>query len=141
MKIPLTYYLNSDVTQIARDLIGKGLVTNVEGIPHAVLVRALYPLEGIGMMQERIGRNDCLKKLAYGPGKLSKALGIHFSESGISLNSDFIWLEDRSYVIPSSLIISGKRIGVDYAGSHADWLYRFYIKGNNVDLSGLCASG
>jgi DNA-3-methyladenine glycosylase len=116
------------------------VVTNVAGIPHAVLIRALYPLEGIAEMQRRIGRNDPPEKICLGPGKLSKAMGIHYSDTGTSLASGRILIEDHGFIIPESLVSTGKRIGVDYAGAHAEWPYRYFIRGNKVELTSLSAS-
>jgi len=117
------------------------VVTNQEGRPHAVLIRALYPLEGQDAMQSRNARIDPPWKMAFGPGKLSKAMGIHFSETGISLMGERLWIEDRGYRIPESLVLSGKRIGVAYAAEHADWPNRYFIKANKLELSGLVISG
>src|SRR6266496_6168734 len=50
------------------------VVTNITDIPHAVLVRALEPVEGIELMRtRRRGRSD--QRLTNGPGKLCIALG------------------------------------------------------------------
>jgi len=51
------------------------LVTQPEGVPEAVLLRAVEPLVGIAAMQARRGR-DNLKELASGPAKLTQAFGI-----------------------------------------------------------------
>src|SRR6476620_7854354 len=59
------------------------VVTHVEGTPHAVLVRAVEPLEGIEHMVERRGKDKADFTLTSGPGSLSQALGIHFSNSGL----------------------------------------------------------
>lgn len=100
------------------------IVTAPEGIPHAVLVRAIHPLEGVGYMQER--RNCTQEKgLCDGPGKLTKALGIHFSDTGQALNGSRIWIEDRKIFPPQERIITGPRIGIDYAEEDAGLPYRF----------------
>lgn len=100
------------------------IVTAPEGIPHAILVRAIYPLEGVGYMQERRNSKQ-IKGLCDGPGKLTKALGIHFSDTGQSLNGSRIWIEDRKIFPPQERIITGPRIGIDYAGEDAYLPYRF----------------
>src|SRR6187401_1684540 len=50
-------------------------VTENEGSPAAILIRALEPLEGIETMQRRRGRRD-IADLCRGPGNLTVALGI-----------------------------------------------------------------
>jgi DNA-3-methyladenine glycosylase len=106
------------------------VVTNVIGTPHAVLIRAGSPLEGIDVMLRRRGKNKVSPALTSGPGALSSALGIHYSLSGISLHGDTIYLEDRGIIIPESDIVAGPRVGVAYAAEDALLPYRFFIKGN-----------
>ncbi|HZG00810.1 MAG TPA: DNA-3-methyladenine glycosylase [Chitinophagales bacterium] len=107
------------------------VVTNGEGTPTAVLIRALEPLEGIDTM---LYRRDKLKldyTLTKGPGALAKALGIHKTHTGLSLLGNEIWIEDRGIAFDKKQIGASPRIGVDYAGEHALWDYRFYVKGNS----------
>jgi len=106
------------------------VVTNKENIPHAVLVRAVFPLEGIDVMRKRRKVKSADKKLTTGPGTVSQALGIHYSNSGESLLGNKIWIEDRGIKVPSSQIHVSKRIGVDYAGKDALLPYRFFIDVN-----------
>lgn len=88
------------------------VVTNVAGIPHAVLIRAVV-LPGLAV------------KASKGPGKVSKHLGIHYSHSGLSLNGPEIRIEDYGiHPMPAQILVS-KRIGIDYAGPDKDLLYRF----------------
>lgn len=104
------------------------VVTNRKGIPHAVLVRALYPVEGIDKIISRRRRpNSPLAELCIGPGTVSQALGIHYSHTGRSLTGNEIWIEDRKLKIPMTKIITGPRVGVDYAGKDALLPYRFRV--------------
>lgn len=103
------------------------VVTNVNGIPHAVLIRSIIPIQGIDVMEQRRGLSFERKGFSSGPGSLSKALGIHHSLTGISLLGDEIWLEENGLLIESSKIKNGPRIGVDYAGMDAFLPYRFWI--------------
>lgn len=103
------------------------IVTGPAGEPHAVLIRALWPLEGIKTMERRRGIKT-LNKLCDGPGKLSKALGIHYSLSGESLLGDRIWLEDRGIEPETGSISIGPRINIDYAEEDASQPYRFLYK-------------
>ena len=106
------------------------VVTNKKDTPHAILVRALEPLKGIDIMLHRTGKEKPDRTLTRGPGNVSKALGIHTTHSGLSLSSKHLYLADDDYVIDNKLIATSPRIGVDYAGPHALWPYRFYVKGN-----------
>ncbi len=103
------------------------VVTNCKDIPHAVLIRAIRPVEGIDTMLMRTGKNAVGSTFSNGPGKVSKALGLHFSHSGIDLTGNEIWIEDRKIHVASKDIVAGPRIGVDYAGEDAELPYRFYI--------------
>ena len=105
------------------------VVTNKEGTPHAVLIRAIKPMDGMEIILKRIGSDRKSKiAVASGPGTVSKALGIHTRDSDIVLSGNRIWIEDRGIVVKSSTIIAGPRIGVDYAGEDAKLPYRFRIR-------------
>lgn len=106
------------------------IVTNKAGIPDAVLIRGLIPEKGLDEMMGR--RNTANKRiLTDGPGKLSQAMAIHHSYSGIELGSKLngfsVWIE-QGYTDISGLITSGPRIGVDYAGDDALLPWRFKLK-------------
>jgi len=103
------------------------IVTNVKDIPHAILIRGIKPVEGFEVMLKRSAKPKMNDKIGIGPGNVSKILGIHFSQSGESLTGNSIWLEDRGLKILFSKVISGPRIGVDYAGKDASLPYRFRI--------------
>jgi DNA-3-methyladenine glycosylase len=104
------------------------VVTNKEDIPHAVLVRAIEPLDGLQVILERLGAEAVRKNMCNGPGKASKALGLHFSDSGTDLLGDTIWLEDRKITVKSKDVLASPRIGIDYAGEDAKLPYRFVWK-------------
>ena len=104
------------------------VVTNAAETPHAVLIRALEPVEGIELMhQRRHGQPD--RNLTKGPGKLCIALGIDRSLDGANLLGDRVWLE-TGQLVRRSQIASGPRIGIDYAGEWIDKPWRFWIKDN-----------
>jgi len=103
------------------------VVTNKENIPDAVLIRGVYPLEGIEIMEKRLVKQQPLKQMGNGPGKVSVVMGFHYSLSGISLLDDTIWIEDRGFAIPDDVKRRGPRIGVAYAGEDALLPYRFYV--------------
>ncbi|MGK2864970.1 MAG: DNA-3-methyladenine glycosylase [Chitinophagaceae bacterium] len=106
------------------------VVTHAEGIPHAILIRSLEPVKGIATMLRRTGKLQMDNSLTRGPGNVSKALGIHTSDSGTLLTGKSIFLADDGFSYTRKEIFSSPRIGVDYAGNDALLPYRFYIKGN-----------
>jgi len=106
------------------------VVTNKEDIPHAILVRALEPLEGIPVMLKRTGKAHLDHSLTRGPGNLSKAMGLATLHTGYSLYEGEIYIGDDGYRPRKTEIIATPRIGVDYAGEDAALPYRFYLKGN-----------
>lgn len=195
-KLPLSFYLRDDVVKIAKELLGKVLVTNfygeytsgriVEteayagqidrashaskgrtertevmfgeggrayvylcygvhqmfnivtsrvGEPHAILVRAVEPLDGQEIMLMRTGKRKMDPSVTSGPGRLGKAFGFHTSQCGLSLQGPELYIADDGFVLPEGKIGTSPRIGVDYAGEHAAWHYRFFIRGN-IHVSG-----
>jgi DNA-3-methyladenine glycosylase len=106
------------------------IVTNKEGIPDAVLIRAIEPIDGIDIMLKRTGKKKLDESLTRGPGNVGKAFGFHTSQCGLLLNSDELFIADDGYKITQEMIGNSPRIGVDYAGKHAEWHYRFFVKGN-----------
>lgn len=106
------------------------VVTNVDGIAEAVLIRAIEPTVGISVMKERRGDVKSLLQLTSGPGKLTSALGIDRSLNGKLLWNSEVWIEDVGIKIKSNQIEASKRIGIEYAGLDANLPWRFTIKGN-----------
>ncbi|HWY97664.1 MAG TPA: DNA-3-methyladenine glycosylase [Bacteroidia bacterium] len=108
------------------------IVTNKKEIPHAVLIRAVVPKEGIETVLKRRNQKSITKKISDGPGTASQALGIKIKYSGISLNEKLIWVEDRGVKFTAKEIKAGPRIGVDYAGKDALLPYRFRLNDNII---------
>jgi DNA-3-methyladenine glycosylase len=106
------------------------VVTNKEAIPHAVLIRAIEPSEGIDEMLSRRKLNRPKYNLSAGPGLLSQALGISTRHTGQSLLNGNIWIEDRGVNILQDEIIARPRVGVAYAAEDALLLRRFSIRDN-----------
>ena len=190
-KLPLSFYTREDVVLIAKELIGKILVTNFnnqltsgriveteayageldkashaskgktertavmfgsggsayvylcygihqmfnivtakEGVPHAILIRAVEPVEGKEIMIERTGKKKWDSTITSGPGRVGKAFGFHTSQCGLLLTGDELFIADDGFRVKEKDIVSSPRIGVDYAGEHAEWHYRFYLKGS-----------
>lgn len=103
------------------------VVTNKKDIPHAVLVRAIHPVEGIDIMLERRNKTKVDKTFSNGPGTVGIALGIHVNHNGKSLSGDEIWIEDKGLKIKEKDITIGPRIGVESAGKDALLPYRFRL--------------
>ncbi|WP_179414107.1 DNA-3-methyladenine glycosylase [Mucilaginibacter sp. E4BP6] len=192
MKLPESFYLNTDVLHVAKSLIGKYLftsiggvttggyiveteayngiidrashsygnritprtktmfmqggiayvylcygihemfnvVTSVEGQPHAILIRAVQPIEGIEEMLFRRSMAALKPNITQGPGSVARALGISRAINAISLQGDTLWIEDRGLKFSDEEIAAVPRVGVDYAGQDALLPYRFYVKDN-----------
>lgn len=104
------------------------VVTHQQDVPHAVLIRAGEPMAGISIMQQRLQRSVSATRITTGPGNLAKAMGITIHHSGRSLlDDDFFIAESDVSEVPEHVMVS-PRIGVDYAGNAARWLYRFFVK-------------
>lgn len=106
------------------------VVTNAEDVPHAILIRALDPIEGIEEMLLRTGKKKLDHTLTRGPGNVSKALGIFTKHTGVSLLGNKIFIADDGRKYGKKEMAASPRIGVDYAGKDALLPYRFYVKGN-----------
>lgn len=92
------------------------VVTEPEGHGSAVLIRAAEPLRNIS------GKTS-------GPGLLCRALGVDRALNGADLLADRLYIVDPG---PTEFrVVRRPRIGVDYAGSWARRLLRFYIRGNH----------
>lgn len=112
------------------------IVTEKEGVPEAVLIRAIEPIEGLDLMaKNRFGISyDNLtkyqkKNLTNGPGKLTRALNIDKALNMIDLCNDRLYLEEADN--SEFNIVETTRVGIDYAEEAKDFPYRFYIQGNS----------
>lgn len=101
-------------------------VTREEGLPSAVLVRALEPLDGIPLMQRRRPGAKSLVNLTNGPGKLCAALGIVGSMGGESLQRKPLLIREGERV-PDNQVRVTARIGITRS---ADWPMRFVVDRN-----------
>jgi DNA-3-methyladenine glycosylase len=90
------------------------VVTGAEGVPHAVLLRALEPVTGIA-------------DKTWGPGLLCRAMGIDRDLNGADLCGSVLWLERPPASRRAPVRIARTtRIGVDYAGQWARRPWRYY---------------
>ncbi|NIM03914.1 DNA-3-methyladenine glycosylase [bacterium] len=109
------------------------VVTEKDGVSGAVLIRALEPQQGIGLMRKRRRLDGPLPRLANGPGKLTKALGITGSMNGADLTGNRLFIisqigspRKKSRCNDFSIVTTG-RIGIT-TGQNLP--YRYYIKGS-----------
>jgi len=106
------------------------IVTNKPGVPDAVLIRAVEPIEGIDIMLKRTAKKTHDATLTRGPGNVAKALGISRLHSGHNFFGNEIYLSDDHFALAEEAIGMSARIGIESAGADALLPYRFYIKGN-----------
>lgn len=101
------------------------IATEEDGIPGAVLIRALEPLEGVEWMIHRRGMADT-RNLTNGPGKLTRAFGINAALNGHDLSQPPLQLIPEE-PIPDARIVATTRIGISKA-TECPW--RFYLRDN-----------
>ena len=103
------------------------LVTEAEGNPCAVLVRAIVPVMGVKEMEARRKRKG--SELTNGPAKICQALEIDKSLNGWDLTlGSKLWIENYKK-IPAKSILTTPRIGINYAkDEHREALWRFLVK-------------
>ncbi|QXV64406.1 DNA-3-methyladenine glycosylase [Mucilaginibacter sp. 21P] len=106
------------------------IVSSSEGEPHAILIRAINPTDGIETMLQRRNMAQLKPNITKGPGSVAKAMGISRKINGESLQGDLIWIEDRGLAFADDEVAAAPRIGVDYAGEGAFLPYRFFVKQN-----------
>lgn len=102
------------------------LVAEPEDHAAAVLVRALAPCLGVGLMRRRRGV-EAVECLARGPGNLGRALGLTRGHDGSDLTRGPIWLSDQPPRRLGHVIGAGPRIGIR-RGVERRW--RFYLEGH-----------
>ena len=100
-------------------------VTEPEGSPAAVLIRALEPLEGEPLMRRRRARStgrsaDTLERpgLCRGPGNLTRALGITLKRNEFDLTAGPLRIEDRG--LPTRDVGWSRRVGIS-VGVEQEW--------------------
>lgn len=109
------------------------VVTEREGFPAAVLIRAIQPIEGEEIMSRRRSGRD-----TFGPGKLTQAMGITKSENGLDLteSASGLWIE-AGISVPNSLVTKGPRVGLN--NTPEPWKskpWRFKVSGVTFQVSG-----
>ncbi len=109
------------------------VVTAPEGMAHAVLIRAVQPIDGLDIMMLRRKKDKAGPYLTTGPGAMAEALGLkvaHTNQSLCDLDSP-VWIEYPETNTQNNFLIGkGKRIGVEYAAECSDWPWRFWMEGS-----------
>ena len=106
------------------------VVTERDNFPAAVLIRAIQPIEGVEVMSARREGRD-----TFGPGKLTKAMGITKSENTLDLTeaNGSLWIEAGVSVSDKNVTI-GPRVGLNTVPE--PWLskpWRFLVKGWKIE--------
>lgn len=102
-------------------------VTEREGFPAAVLIRALEPLEGLATMRRRRGGGSIPdRELCSGPAKLCQALGITGRNDGAQLTRGRLRIVRNGSRQHKAIVVT-PRIGITRA---VDWPLRFLIEGS-----------
>ena len=106
------------------------VVCQPAGVPEAVLLRALEPLEGVELMRRRRELAEGPEwRLCRGPGALCRALGIGRAENSADLVRGPLRIVDAPPV-PAARVARTARIGVAYAGADAARPWRFLLRGS-----------
>ena len=108
-------------------------VTEEEGHPAAVLIRALEPLEGLALMRRRRARAPWRKgkgsvpdhELCRGPGNLCRAMGITLADNLRPLTRGPLTIQDRGIRHPE--IVWDPRIGIRVG---TDKMWRATMRGH-----------
>ena len=108
------------------------VVTARKGMAHAILVRAIEPVDNIEAMLYRRNMQKLERRLTSGPGTFTQAMGITTILTGIDMTvaDSPIWIEDRGENILSENIIASPRVGIGYAEECIAWPWRFRVKGS-----------
>jgi len=105
------------------------VVTEGEGIPHAVLLRGGVVEAGGALVRRRRGARVARRSWTDGPGKLGQALALTRADDGLDLcrRGSGLWLADDGFRFPETAVVRTPRVGVDYAGDAAGWPLRFVV--------------
>jgi DNA-3-methyladenine glycosylase len=107
------------------------IVTEREGFPAAVLIRAIHAVEGVEAISKRRQGRD-----TRGPGKLCQALGIDKRLNGadITASTGGLWIEE-GISVPGALVVTTPRIGLNKTPE--PWLskpWRFLLKAGKTEI-------
>ena len=108
------------------------IVTEPDGKPGCVLIRALEPVDGIEIMRKRRPAARKLEDLASGPGKLTLALGITRAQYGVDMTRGGLVVRETAEPKAVPIEVTA-RIGIREC---ADLPLRFLIRGNRFVSNG-----
>jgi DNA-3-methyladenine glycosylase len=115
-------------------------VTEPEGEPSAVLIRAVEPVAGVDTIRRlRFGDRPLTpyrkKHFMNGPGKVCQGLALTRAENRLDLTGDTLFVCDSPAdiglpcpALPPERVRAGPRIGVDYAEEARDFPWRFWLE-------------
>jgi len=113
------------------------VITKEEGSPEGVLIRAIEPIDGIGVMANLRFKKDYneltkaqIKNLTTGPSKLCIAMNINKGNNKQDLCLGQLYIEESGEK-EKITVVEVKRVGIEYAEEAKDFLWRFYIKNNS----------
>ncbi len=106
------------------------IVISQKNDPKSILIRSVEPYLGLPVMERRRNMTASSKAISSGPGSVCKALGIDMTFNKKSLTGERIWIEESESSCNAEDIATTPRIGVDYAGEHAQLSLRFYLRNN-----------
>lgn len=101
-------------------------ITEPEGTPGCVLIRALEPLVGCQCMSKRRSRPRLKRDICNGPGKLTQALGIDLTQNGSDLTREPLFVLKGQPITDDQVRVS-PRIGLVHA---TEWPLRFFLINN-----------
>ncbi|SPN73625.1 3-methyladenine DNA glycosylase,DNA-3-methyladenine glycosylase,Methylpurine-DNA glycosylase (MPG) [Chlamydia serpentis] len=101
------------------------VVTGPEGTPHAILIRAILPDQGVELIiKRRRWENKPRYLLTNGPGKVCQALGISLANNMQPLTTPNLYISKEKI---SGTLVTTPRIGIDYAEEYRQVLWRFLL--------------
>jgi DNA-3-methyladenine glycosylase len=103
------------------------LISEPDGTPGGVLIRALEPLAGIAIMQGRRPSARKVEDLANGPGKLTLALAITLQHNGVDVTRGSLVVREPAEKHRFEIQVT-PRIGISHC---VDAPLRFLIAGNS----------
>ncbi|MCY4143001.1 MAG: DNA-3-methyladenine glycosylase [Gammaproteobacteria bacterium] len=101
-------------------------ITEPEGTPGCVLIRAIEPVSGIDCMIARRNSPQNTRDIGNGPGKLTQALAVTRRQNGTDLTTNPLCVH-RGTQVDDSQVVMSPRIGIVQS---TDLLLRFFIRDN-----------
>ncbi len=103
------------------------VVTHTRDNPHAILIRAIEPVDGLSAIIKRRNKKKADSGLGAGPGLVSQCLGFTTKHTGLSLLEDTIRIEEGEDIARKN-IVESPRVGMHFEGPYKDIPWRFRIR-------------